>query len=96
MISSSRNRFLFLSKNNRSAVKFEIKHELPFRRKVISTAVAEHFGARWGIALGGLAALVAGAFAARTLLKNDRSEVVPESIRTADLEAEGREEAKFK
>ncbi|HEY4516732.1 MAG TPA: MFS transporter [Candidatus Paceibacterota bacterium] len=59
-------------------------------------AVAEHFGARWGIALGGLAALVAGAFAARTLLKNDRSEVVPESIRTADLEAEGREEAKFK
>lgn len=58
--------------------------------------IAEHFGARYGLALGGVAALVAGTFAARTLLKDDRLEVVPESVRTADLEAEGREEAKFK
>ncbi len=59
-------------------------------------AIAEYFGGRWGIAVGGLAALCAGLYATRTLMKNDRVEVVPESIRTADLEAEGREEAKFK
>ena len=59
-------------------------------------AVAEYFGARWGIALGGLAALAAGVFAMRTLIKNDRLEVVPRSVRTADLEAGSREEAKFK
>jgi len=58
--------------------------------------VAEHFGARWGLALGGAAALLAGLFAARTLLANDRTEAVPRSVRTADLEAEAREEAKFK
>lgn len=59
-------------------------------------AVAEHFGARWGIALGGVAALAAGFFAAKKLLKNDRLEVIPPSVRIADLEAEAREEAKFK
>ncbi len=58
--------------------------------------IAEHLGARWGIALGGIAAIAAGIYATRTIMKNDYSEVVPASIRTADLEAEGQEEAKFK
>ncbi len=58
--------------------------------------IAEHLGGRWGIAVGGLAALIAGIFASKKLLKHDHLESIPDSVRTADLEAEGREESKFK
>ena len=58
--------------------------------------IAEHVGARWGIAVGGLAALIAGLLAARLLRVHDKVEVVPSSVRTREQEAEAEEEAKFK
>jgi MFS family permease len=63
---------------------------------LIVGAVAEYAGARWGIVLGGVAALAAGLLATRTLLKHDQLEAVPASVRTTDLAAEAGEEAKFK
>lgn len=60
-------------------------------------SIAEYAGARWGIVVGGVAALLAGLAAASRLLqkKDDRSQTVPASVRTGDLAAEAREEAKF-
>ncbi len=63
---------------------------------LIVGAVAEYAGPRWGLVLGGVAALIAGLLATRTLLKHDRLQPVPQAVRTADLAAEVREETKFK
>jgi MFS family permease len=57
--------------------------------------VAEYAGARWGMVLGGVAAVAAGMLASRTLLRRDKTEAVSPEIRTADLAAEAKEEAKF-
>ncbi len=58
--------------------------------------VAESLGGRWGIGIGGIAALAAGLFAIRALRTHDHLEIVPREVRTTDLEVETEEEAKFK
>ncbi len=47
--------------------------------------IGEHLGARWGVALGGAATMLAAGFAARTLLYADKLRTIPASV---ELEAE--------
>ncbi len=49
--------------------------------------IGEYTGGRWGVAAGGIAAIIAAAIAAITLLKNDKVEIIPESVQERDDEA---------
>jgi len=49
--------------------------------------VGEYMGGRWGVATGGIAAVATAAVAAFTLLKNDKTETIPESVQIRDDEA---------
>ncbi len=51
-------------------------------------AIGEHIGPRWGLALGGIAAMGAAAYAARTLLKTDWLRTISEKVGLDTQEAE--------
>ena len=48
--------------------------------------MGQYLGARWGIALGGVAAILTGALAAVSLLKRDETRPIPESVQIIDEE----------
>ena len=50
--------------------------------------IAEHAGARSGLGIGGVAAILAALYAARTLLKTDEWRIIPASIRIRIFTAE--------
>ena len=52
--------------------------------------IGEYIGPRWGLAIGGVAAMAASAYAARTLLQTDWLRAVPEKVevKTQETEAE--------
>lgn len=58
--------------------------------------IAQYAGPRWGVGIGGGAALLAGLWASRRVLSRDRLKTIPRAVRTAEFAAEAREEAKFK
>lgn len=49
--------------------------------------IGEYMGGRWGVGVGGIAAIATAAVAALTLLKNDKVEIIPESVQIRDDEA---------
>jgi MFS family permease len=54
--------------------------------------VGEYVGARWGLAVGGIAAIVAAAYGTMTLLAKDVEKVVPEAVQIGVQEADLEEE----
>ena len=52
--------------------------------------IGEYIGPRWGLAIGGVAAMAAAGYAARTLLQTDWLRAVPEKVevKTQETEAE--------
>lgn len=57
--------------------------------------VGEYIGARWGIAIGGIATLLSAVFAYYTLLERDITEVVPEEVTAETEELELEEDIKY-
>ena len=49
--------------------------------------IGEYMGGRWSVAAGGIAAVATAAVAALTLLKDDKTETIPESVQERDDEA---------
>ena len=49
--------------------------------------IGEYMGGRWGVGVGGIAAVATAAVAALTLLKNDKVETIPESVQIRHDEA---------
>ena len=49
--------------------------------------IGEYAGARWGIAIGGIAAILGAGYGVRQLLKHDRLQTVPAEVALVNEEA---------
>ena len=49
--------------------------------------IGEHAGGRWGLAVGGIITILTAGFAIFTLLKNDKTQEIPETVQAVDIRA---------